>query len=142
MRRLLLTPRWWLLHGVALLLVVTFLRLGWWQLSRAEEGNTLSIGYALEWPCFAAFVVLIWGHLVRDELRGRGLGSLPDDDPADPSVPVEQSAAVEPEPPAPSAAVPAADEDDEDDELAAYNRYLGRLNAARPRSQQRGHRPP
>jgi hypothetical protein len=50
-------------------LVVLFLRLGWWQLSRAEGGNALSIGYTLEWPAFAIFVVLVWLREVRVTLR-------------------------------------------------------------------------
>jgi hypothetical protein len=68
MRRL-ATPGWLLCHVAAIAIVVTFLRLGWWQLSRAEGGNGLSIGYTLEWPLFAAFVVVIWLREVRGTLR-------------------------------------------------------------------------
>ncbi len=64
------TPGWLLCHVVMIALVVTFLRLGWWQLSRAEGGNGLSIGYTMEWPLFAAFVVAIWLREVRVTLRG------------------------------------------------------------------------
>jgi hypothetical protein len=63
------TPGWLLCHVVMVALVVTFLRLGWWQLSRAEGGNGLSIGYTLEWPLFSAFVVVIWLREVRSTLR-------------------------------------------------------------------------
>ena len=59
------TPAWLLRHVVMVALVVTFLRLGWWQLSRAEGGNGLSIGYTLEWPAFAAFVVIVWLREIR-----------------------------------------------------------------------------
>jgi hypothetical protein len=63
------TPAWLLRHVVMIALVVTFLKLGWWQLSRAEGGNGLSIGYSLEWPAFAAFVVIVWLREVRLTLR-------------------------------------------------------------------------
>ncbi len=59
------TPAWLLRHVVMVALVVTFLRLGWWQLSRAEGGNGLSIGYTLEWPAFAAFVIIVWLREIR-----------------------------------------------------------------------------
>lgn len=68
MRRL-LTARWLLCHIVAVALVLAFLRLGWWQLTRAEGGNGLSIGYTLEWPAFAAFVIIVWLREVRSTLR-------------------------------------------------------------------------
>jgi len=64
------TPGWLLCHLVMVALVVLFLRLGWWQLTRAEGGNGLSIGYTLEWPVFAAFVVVVWFREVRGVLRG------------------------------------------------------------------------
>ncbi len=54
MKRL-LTPRWIAVHLATVLLVIAFLLLGWWQLSRAEAGgNPSSWGYMLEWPVFAA----------------------------------------------------------------------------------------
>lgn len=63
------TPAWLFRHVLMIALVVTFLRLGWWQLSRAEGGNGLSIGYSLEWPAFAAFVVIVWLREIRMALR-------------------------------------------------------------------------
>jgi hypothetical protein len=58
-------------------LVATFLGLGWWQLGRGRGGNALSWGYAFEWPVFAGFVVLIWLREVRIALRTDGTPKSP-----------------------------------------------------------------
>lgn len=119
-------------HVLAVALVGAFLALGWWQLSRAAAGNTLSWGYAFEWPIFAGFVVFLWFREARHAVRG--------DRPAEAG-----DAPVEPAPPEPVAPgirrpvrsarslVPA--EAGEDAELTEYNRYLSWLSAnpgARP----------
>jgi len=117
----LLTPAWILRHVVALVLVLAFLGLGWWQYTRATGGNALSWGYAFQWPLFAAFVVFLWWREVRLATRAPA----PEAEPA----PVEQEIGRPIRVPARSA--PAAD----DPELAAYNDYLAWLNAhpgARP----------
>jgi hypothetical protein len=121
-----LTPRWLARHALVVVLVSAFLALGWWQVSRARDGNMLSYGYAVEWPLFAGFVVFVWVKEIRLELR-RGT----------------------PEPPAPAADVPDELADlpgyvpfrvdvtprapvggaDGDPELVAYNRYLEWLAA-------------
>ncbi|MDG4767373.1 hypothetical protein O7632_25255 [Solwaraspora sp. WMMD406] len=87
--RQLWTPAWILRHVGAVTLVVSFLALGWWQISRAAAGNTLSWAYAVEWPVFAAFVVFIWVREMRQALRGAGgrpatATTSPDGDPASP----------------------------------------------------------
>ncbi|GAB3944200.1 hypothetical protein GCM10027614_33960 [Micromonospora vulcania] len=64
MRRL-WTPAWIARHVAMVVLVVGFLGLGWWQVSRAAAGNSLSWGYAVEWPIFAGFVVYVWWREVR-----------------------------------------------------------------------------
>lgn len=106
MRRL-LAPRWLVVHTLAVCLVLSFAALGWWQLHRAESGNTRSFAYALEWPSFALLVIGFWVKVIRDELRGTGHAS------------VER---------ADGARVPsigrAATRDADTAELAAYNRYL------------------
>jgi hypothetical protein len=58
-------------------LVVTCLVLGWWQIGRAYHGNALSFGYSLEWPFFAAFVVFVWQREVRAVLRAERAGTDP-----------------------------------------------------------------
>jgi len=94
-------------------LVVTFLALGWWQWTRGEGGNARSYGYALEWPAFAIFVVIFWVRMIRDELK--------------PPKAEEEAAEEAAEPEFPDVVRPEIDPD-EDPELAAYNAYLARLN--------------
>jgi DNA-binding transcriptional regulator of glucitol operon len=128
------TPAWIARHVAMVVLVVTFLGLGWWQVSRAAAGNSLSWGYAVEWPVFAGFVVYVWWREVRLARRG-GVEAAEPPVPADATA--EQSPAVADGPHRPAvrrpvrvARVPAAgDGDGEDADLAAYNRYLSWLNA-------------
>ncbi|MEU3456391.1 hypothetical protein ABZ671_22755 [Micromonospora sp. NPDC006766] len=128
MRRL-WTPAWIARHVAMVVLVVGFLGLGWWQVTRAAEGNALSFGYAIEWPVFAGFVVFVWWREVRHTLRGT---------PAERPTPAPPAAAgSEPATAIPAVrrpvrvsrvpAAPAAGA--EDGELAEYNRYLSWLNA-------------
>lgn len=115
------TPAWIVRHVAMVMLVVGFLGLGWWQVTRAAGGNTLSFGYAIEWPVFAGFVVFVWWREVRHTLRGTPA-------PADVPPAVRRPVRV--------SRVPAAPVDGaEDGDLADYNRYLSWLNAnpgARP----------
>jgi uncharacterized membrane protein len=123
--RRVLTPRWILVHLAAVVLVIAFLLLGWWQLRRAASGNLLSYGYAIQWPAFAVFVVFVWIKEIRRVLEAT----------------TEQAAAVDADPARPGGDAgglkraarprrPAAGWDDsDDDELAAYNHYLAWLNA-------------
>lgn len=115
------TPAWIVRHVAMVMLVVGFLGLGWWQVTRAAGGNTLSFGYAIEWPVFAGFVVFVWWREVRHTLRGTPA-------PADAPPAVRRPVRV--------SRVPAAPVDGADDgDLADYNRYLSWLNAnpgARP----------
>jgi DNA-binding transcriptional regulator of glucitol operon len=117
----LLSPRWLALHVLAIALVAACLGLGWWQWQRVGEGSARSLGYALEWPFFAAFVVLIWGHLVRDALRPGGT-----ERPDGRSGEAGESSLL---PSDPARAVEAPPEEEPDEELAAYNRYLAELHA-------------
>ncbi|MGC4885635.1 hypothetical protein [Micromonospora sp. DT227] len=63
-----LRPRWLVGHVIVGVVAVVFLRLGWWQWQHARQGNTLSYGYALQWPLFAAFGVFFWVKVVRERL--------------------------------------------------------------------------
>lgn len=127
------TPAWIARHVAMVVLVVGFLGLGWWQISRAASGNTLSWAYAVEWPIFAGFVVFVWWREVRHTLRGG-----PADRPA-----AAPSATAGSEPAATSGVrrpvrvsrVSVPTDGAEDGDLAEYNRYLSWLNAnpgARP----------
>ncbi|WP_410811559.1 hypothetical protein [Micromonospora sp. 067-2] len=135
MRRL-WTPAWIARHVAMVVLVVGFLGMGWWQISRATAGNSLSWGYAVEWPIFAGFVVYVWWREVRLARRSAMEVDAP---------PVDLAA--EPTPAATAGSRPAVrrpvrvprlqstGEAVEDTDLAAYNHYLSWLNAnpgARP----------
>jgi hypothetical protein len=122
---------------LVLLVVVTFLALGWWQVDRARGGNTLSFGYALEWPLFAGFVVYVWVKEMRSDRRRA------DASPAAPAVEVPADLLGQPGylpfripparggAPAPSDVTVDSDPgvDPSDPELVAYNRYLEWLAA-------------
>ena len=128
MRRL-WTPAWIARHVLTIVLVGGFMALGWWQISRAAAGNTLSWAYAIEWPIFAGFVVFLWFREVRHTLRP--------DDPAAPTPPAPPPAGtpgVRRPVRSARALVPVAAEEN-DPELSEYNHYLSWLNAnpgARP----------
>lgn len=48
---------------------IVCLAMGYWQLSRwsSSQGTFMNLGYALEWPFFAAFLVFIYRRFVRLE---------------------------------------------------------------------------
>ena len=110
MRALVTKPRWLLLHAVVLAVAVVMLRLGTWQWERASDsGRVQNYAYALQWLLFAAFTVVAYVKLARDEVRPPA-----EEEPARTDLPVR--------------AQPVAPVDDADDEeLAAYNAYLRSL---------------
>ncbi|MFY1633493.1 hypothetical protein ACN27F_09460 [Solwaraspora sp. WMMB335] len=139
--RQLWSPAWILRHLGAVVLVAGFLGLGWWQISRAAAGNTLSWAYAVEWPVFAGFVVFVWVREMRlatrqaapagsaesagsagsagsTEATGVGVAEAAND--AEPAIgrPIRTRSML---------TTPVTGTDDP--ELAAYNRYLAWLNA-------------
>ncbi|GAA3241398.1 hypothetical protein [Actinocorallia longicatena] len=111
------TPAWLGIHAIAITLFGAFLAFGWWQLARAQGGNARSWGYTFEWPLFSIFVVVMWVKMIRDELKGVGTGA---------EVP-EQAENVRPL--SEMEKIKAAEAENPD--LAAYNRYLARLNSQR-----------
>jgi DNA-binding transcriptional regulator of glucitol operon len=114
------TPSWLVRHALVLILVVAFLGMAWWQISRAIGGNLLSYAYAVEWPVFAGFVVYVWLREVRRELGGETSPA------GEPSAATGPGAA--PRRPA-RIRSQAAYDDSDDPALAAYNDYLAWLNA-------------
>lgn len=114
MVRLLLTPKWLAWHAFALLAAYVMVRLGLWQWHRSRATHSFqNMGYALQWPAFAVFALVVWWRVCRDAVR-----------------PPEQTPAAKPSrrpAPEPAAAV-APVTDEEDPQLAAYNRYLAKLN--------------
>jgi DNA-binding transcriptional regulator of glucitol operon len=126
--RPLLTPGWLVKHALGLVLTLACAALAWWQVTRAADGNLLSYGYALLWPVFGAFVVVIWVREARLAVRG-----------------ITEEAEPEPAPgyraplitrrPAERTSAAAAD----DPALTAYNEYLARI-AERDRAEAEGTR--
>ncbi len=95
------------------LLVPTFLALGWWQLNRALSGNTLSWAYTFEWPIFAGYAIFLWWHIIHD----------------DPTI-YEPKQLESGNKKTQSEFVADSDQDEEiDPELVAYNEYLAELAA-------------
>jgi hypothetical protein len=129
------SPAWIARHVAALVLVSGFLALGWWQLGRATDGNTLSWAYTLEWPVFAGFVVFLWIREIQVTRAGRTpppatAPDMPERAARRPGEPVTVGRPVR-VPVRPVAPAP----DDDDRALAAYNDYLAWLAAhpgARP----------
>ena len=70
MRRV-LTAKWWLAHLVLLVAVLVMLRLGLWQWHRAESptGGVQNYAYALQWPLFAVFAIVVYVKTIIEELR-------------------------------------------------------------------------
>jgi DNA-binding transcriptional regulator of glucitol operon len=134
--RKLVTPRWVLLHVLAVIAFLVCLRLGWWQWDRAQShtGTFQNLGYALQWPVFAGFVAVLWWKTIRDvlhpELREQREAARAEKDRAKAA---EAAAAAAGTPGAdPAQVVPAAavlPTVEEDPEVAAYNRYLASLYA-------------
>src|SRR3984893_17818965 len=95
------------------------LALGWWQWERCQStsGTGQNLGYALQWPLFAAFVVYAYRKFVRYEGEPPQLHK--------PDTVTEIPAGLLPERPNP---VPQPDPDDP--ALAEYNAYLAELAKA------------
>lgn len=93
------------------------LLLAWWQWTRYESnsGTFLNLGYALQWPMFAAFCVYAYFKFVRLE------EAPPTYEPTDADRATEIPAGLLPE--RPRAATPAED----DPTLREYNAYLADL---------------
>lgn len=110
---------------------LTCLALGWWQWQRYEStgGTGQNLGYALQWPLFAVFVVYAYRRFLQ-------LEKAPDSRPTSGS-PTEIPEGVLPaRPGAVATASGSGATEPEDAELAAYNAYLADLNAVdRSRSQ-------
>ena len=127
------TPAWMARHLLALVMTATCLALGWWQFSRAADGNSISWGYMFQWPVFGGFVVFIWFREVQLARRKAAGEPLSEPEQPAPSAPAAPGAPITPGRPVRVAVARPADADDP--ELDAYNDYLAWLTAnpgARP----------
>ena len=91
------------------------LALGWWQWTRWESssGNFQNLGYALQWPMFAAFCVYAYRKFIR-------LEATPPEHAGDPDVVTEIPAGLLPE-------RPSAPREAQDATMREYNAYLAAL---------------
>ncbi|MDQ3886904.1 MAG: hypothetical protein M3308_07850 [Actinomycetota bacterium] len=136
MRRFLLSPKWWVGHVLVVLAAVVFVALGRWQYDRSQsaDGDFQNLGYALQWPLFAVFVVIAWWRVLRLEQRRLEQDRLEQDRPEQDRFEQDRDHSLSPTP-EPSPPLPPAphgqpvQEDDPDDELAAYNAHLAWLAA-------------
>ena len=89
---------------------------GWWQVTRALDGNGLSYLYSVEWPCFALVGIWVWWvqiHTDPETVGARAQRRMQD---------ARARAGIAP-------VTPERRRDEEDAELAAYNDRLARLAA-------------
>lgn len=119
---MLLSRRWLGRHALLLAAVGLFALLGWWQLGRAEGGNGRSIGYAVEWPLFAAFAIYWWGRTIYVERHPPAAAAQPDQQTGGPAQDGGQQ-------PATHRIGRPAIEEAPDEELDAYNQHLAWLHA-------------
>lgn len=110
----------------ALILLVIVVALGclalaWWQWEQFEStsGSGRNLGYALQWPLFAAFAVFAYVRFVRLEREAEQPQTTRE---REAEVPREIPAGILPERPK---AAPT-----DDPETAAYNQYLAHLHAS------------
>lgn len=110
---------------IALVVVVALgcLALAWWQWERFESasGTGQNLGYALQWPLFAAFAVFAYVRFVRLEREAEEPAAASPRT-AKAAAPREIPAGILPERPS---AAPA-----DDPETVAYNQYLAGLHAS------------
>ncbi|MBN1092343.1 metalloprotease [Blastococcus sp. TML/M2B] len=105
----LLTPKWVLLHLLVAALFVATWFLGYWQLSKAEDGGgAVNWSYALQWPLYGVMGLWFYVRMAREELHRD-----PDDDVPGNAVVLYQRPRID---------------TTGDPELAAYNAHLAELN--------------
>ena len=104
------------LHLAVLVWFPACLLAGWWQVTRALDGNGLSYLYSVEWPCFALVGIWVWWvqiHTDPETVGARAQRRMQES---------RTRAGIAP-------AVPQRHRDQEDEELAAYNDHLAKLAA-------------
>ena len=102
------------LHVALLIWVPACLIAGWWQATRAFDGNTLSYVYSVEWPIFALLGVWAWWVFVHTDPARAGMAG---------QRSAEAQAAAE----AGVDTGPNRRAEEEDEELAAYNDHLAAM---------------
>lgn len=112
--------------GIITLCVVSLVAcvgLAWWQWQRFENGGTWqNLGYVLQWPLFGLFPGFMFWRLRKLRAQEAEQGTERAPEPA-------QRAESHRVPPAETDKPAVRQDADDDPELAAYNRYLAKLNA-------------
>lgn len=105
------------------------LALGWWQWERFESvgGNGQNLGYAFQWPLFAAFVVYAYRKFVQLE----GDAEASEDQSVAPADDVVREIPADLLPQRPSYADDTDLDDVEARQLLEYNSYLAELDRSR-----------
>ncbi|MBT0568256.1 transcriptional regulator [Williamsia sp. CHRR-6] len=115
---------------IALVVVaaLTCLGLAYWQWVRFEStsGTGQNLGYALQWPLFAAFVVYAYRRFVVLESDPEEVRKTSPQAKGPTEIPAEL---LPPRPPRAVSTLPADDQPPEDRVLAEYNEYLSQLAA-------------
>lgn len=126
MVRGLLTPRWLLVHLLAVVAMLACFRLGWWQWDRSQEstGSLQNLGYALQWPLFGLFVPFMYWRMWQLDKERRATEAASAEPVAEPEVP-----AAAPRRSPTEWRRQAVGADRVDDAMAQYNSYLAALSA-------------
>ena len=104
------------LHLAVLLWFPGCLLAGWWQVTRALDGNGLSYLYSVEWPAFALIGVWVWWVQIHT-------------DPNTVGAKAQRRMAADRSRTGIAPVTPERHREDEDEELAAYNDRLAKLAA-------------
>jgi hypothetical protein len=114
------------LHVAVLLFTPGCALAGWWQITRAQDGNGLSYLYSVEWPIFALLGLYFWWMLLHTDYESVGLRGMRRQAGAKPA-PLSDAA-----PTAPALLAGAPEETDR--ELADYNARLATLAGQGPKT--------
>lgn len=129
MRRV-FTPKWCLAHLVLVAAVLVMLRLGLWQWHRAESktGGIQNYAYALQWPLFAVFAVVVYVKTMIEELRHDDAS--PRHAPRQRPLPPEQAGVMRQPGVRVGVQTGPIEIDEDDEETLQWNARLAALNAA------------
>ena len=116
------------LHAAAIVVVSGCAIAAWWQVSRAQDGNQLSVLYSVMWPVFGVLAVCFWWMLVHTDYDTVGLKGMRRQNQQ--AVQATAAATVRSSEPESGAGPGSA----EDPELAAYNARLAQLAAKGPKT--------
>jgi DNA-binding transcriptional regulator of glucitol operon len=124
------TAKWCLAHLVLVAAVLVMLRLGQWQWDRAQSqtGGLQNYAYALQWPLFAVFAIVVYVKTLIEETRR---GDRPDGQTRTSRALPAAGAGVLRQPGVRvGVATGPIEIDDDDEETHEWNARLAALNAA------------